>query len=139
MIIRVVLTVYVSTASSSRCPTNYQTHIEQVWEWSRRFTYAMTGLGGNHVGKEEEVVENTLRTEAQRAEPDGRFTNGHECHQVHALIFCFFQQGVYPTRIAPHQTEGAKVPEGCCNHARNTGDCFEEDDSLAKVGTRRTC
>ena len=92
----------------------------------------MTGLGGNYVGKEEDVVENTLCTKAQHTEPDGRFTYGHECHQVHALIFSLLQQGMYPTRITLHQTEGAKMPEGCRDHARNAGDCFEEDDSLVK-------
>lgn len=99
----------------------------------------MTGLRGNHVGEEEEVVENTLCSKTQRTEPDGGFTYGHERHQVHTLIFCLLQQGMYPAGIAPHQTEGAKVPEGCRNHTRNAGDCFEEDYSLVEVGTLRMC
>jgi len=92
----------------------------------------MTSPRRNHVGKEEDVIENALCAQTQRAEPDGRLTYGHECHQVHSFVFCFFQQGMYPARITLHQAKRAKVPEGCRNHARNGSSRFEEDDPLVK-------
>lgn len=91
----------------------------------------MTSPGRDNIGKEEQVVENALCTQTQRAEPDGRMTEGHECHQVHSLVLCLLQQGVNPARVTFHQAKGAEMPEGCGNHARNGGRCFEEDDSLA--------
>ena len=51
----------------------------------------MAGSGRNNVGKEEDVIENTLCGQTQRAEPDGRLAQCHERHQVHALVLGLFQ------------------------------------------------
>ena len=69
----VIRTVYVSTASSSRCPTNYQTQISREIQGGLvGFAYAVAGAWRNDVGKEEDVIENTLCSQTQRTKPDGR-------------------------------------------------------------------
>ena len=41
-----------------------------------------------------------------------------ECgEQVHALVLCLLQEGVYPAVVAPEVPQGTKVPRHCSNHA----------------------
>ena len=96
-------------------------------------THTMTSAWGDDIKKEEQVVENTLCTQTQGAEPDGRVTYGHECHQVHSLVFGLFQQRMDPARIAFHETKGAEVPEGCGDHTGNCGSRLEKDDPLVEL------
>lgn len=89
----------------------------------------MGGAGGDEVGEEEAVEEDTLGGEDHGFHEPAGFGHFEEGEEVHAFVVGFFQERFDPAVVAAEAADGVEVAKHAADHAGDAGDAFEEDEA----------
>lgn len=90
---------------------------------------AVANLGREEVRDEHGVVEDTLSTEHDESHEPAGLVHFEEGEEMHSLVVRLLEKGLDPALIRLETANGLEMAQATSNHAGNTSNGLEEDET----------
>jgi len=91
---------------------------------------SVAARGCEQVHEEVEVEEDGLTSSNDQSVQNARIPHLKEEEEVHALVLRLLQQVMDPSVVTLQRAQATQMPLHATNHAWDTSDCLQEDDSV---------